>query len=482
MRYLRETERPDDFQVDLGADLFRGLRFANFGRVRGSLKYVNECDPVNPGALTGFTGAGNTPPDRWGRALGRACLSTQTTGDYVALTGSAVLTGVPISMSCWFNPDEATSDGYTIALGTSGGSGQPFFGLAKFGSLTGDPLRATSGGIGYASSARSFLSGAWQHGAAVFTSATARQVYLDGVAGTDNAANNTPTSIVYGTIGGLRRTTLTAQYFGLVSDVVIWSRALSPSEISQLADPQWSVMMGGAIYTRPNRSLVGQGGSAMYTGSGSATVGKATASASGLYSPVVYTGTGSPAAAKATASASGTFVAPVYTGTGAPSTTKATASASATFVPPVYAASGSASTHKVTAAATGTFIAPIYTGSGSPSARKATASASATYGLPAYTGAGSVTVTKTTASASGTCVNPVYIGDGSVTVTKAIASASATYTPSIPIGTISPVVITKHGTTTPTVFDLADFQLGFDSAAGKLYVRSGASIILIGPP
>ncbi len=43
-----------------------------------------------------------------------------------------------------------------------------------------------------------------------------------------------------------------------------------------------------------------------------------------------------------------------------------------------------------------------------------------------------------------------------------------------------PVVITRHGTSTPDVGDLADFQLGYDSAADILYIRDGAAIITLG--
>jgi hypothetical protein len=43
-----------------------------------------------------------------------------------------------------------------------------------------------------------------------------------------------------------------------------------------------------------------------------------------------------------------------------------------------------------------------------------------------------------------------------------------------------PVVITRHGTTTPTTADLANFQLGYDSAADMLYIRDGAGIVFLG--
>jgi hypothetical protein len=197
---------------------------------------------------------------------------------------------------------------------------------------------------------------------------------------------------------------------------------------------------------------------ATYTGSGGGTVEKATTSATGAYTTPVYTASGSPSCKKATASAAATFTVPVYTGTGSPSATKATASA------------------------TGTATTPVYTGTGTPSAVKATASASGTYVGLIYTGAGSPSVTKTSASAAATYANVTYTGDGSPTVTPATGSSSGTFVLVVPLETVYPSVITKHGTTTPTTFDLADFQLGFDSAAGKLYIRSGASIILIGPP
>jgi len=43
-----------------------------------------------------------------------------------------------------------------------------------------------------------------------------------------------------------------------------------------------------------------------------------------------------------------------------------------------------------------------------------------------------------------------------------------------------PVIITRHGTSTPTTGDLSDFQLGYDAAADTLYIRDGAAIVTLG--
>ena len=43
-----------------------------------------------------------------------------------------------------------------------------------------------------------------------------------------------------------------------------------------------------------------------------------------------------------------------------------------------------------------------------------------------------------------------------------------------------PVIVTRHGTATPTTDDLSDFQLGYDATADILYIRDGAAIVVIG--
>jgi hypothetical protein len=481
-RYARVTERPDDFQVDLSADIFRGAVFLGLGRDHHGFRFRDESASGSHGALTGYTGAGNTPVDRWGRAIGVACL-TYAPNDYVAGPTWGLLQQ-EVTFATWWR----SAGNYTAnqALMGNAASGSETSGVITFGYTDNKIEWWQNNGGKVLSSTASISTDAWRHVAVTRTKAGANytvKLYLDGVL--DNTwTGTTAPDATAGQQLCLGRFGAYAGYYliGSLADSGVWSRALSPAEIAQLADPAWIVMMGGAIYTRSQRAVVGQVGAVTYTGSGSAVAGRATASASGLYSLVVYTGTGSVAAVKPVGSASATYSAPVYTASGSPSCTKVTASALATFTVPVYTGTGSPVVTKATASATGTTTVPIYVGTGAPAAVKATASASATYVGPIYTGSGSPSITKASASAAATYANVTYTGAGSPTVTKATGSASGTFVLVVPSGTIFPSVITKHGATTPTTADLADFQLGFDSAAGKLYIRSGASIVLIGPP
>jgi hypothetical protein len=259
MRYARQTERPDDFQVDLGADIFRSLKFANFGRARGSLKYVNECDPTNPGALTGFTGAGNTPVDRWGRAMGRANLTYNGSSDY-SLVPVAGLALPVFTLSAWIKTATFTA-------------GHAAWGCNKFSDGTGGFIFHYPTGTG--TNVRFYIwngstlkykevagvSGAWTHWAMTFNGDTI-EVFQNGVSlGTTPSIGAISYTGVSGyAVGRYYYNDPNTIFGGSSCDNTQWSRALSPAEIARLADPQWSVMMGGAIYTRPNRSLVGQVG------------------------------------------------------------------------------------------------------------------------------------------------------------------------------------------------------------------------------
>jgi hypothetical protein len=435
-----QTERPETFRLNLLHPLARGLVFAGLGMGGKTFLYKDSSRDSggNDGTLTGYTGAGNTPVDRWSRALGRACLTFNAVATNRVNCGTG-LQLKPTGAATWALWSKYTGTGanteYFFGDCGAGGHRGMFFEVV---SSTQVALLVGTGADTYYSSNFTVgvpYIGIWTHWACVFRPGQGIYCYQNGIL--IGSKTTSPPAALYQNdlpfIWG-NRGDLSIYWPGLQADPCIWSRALSPAEIGVLADPS-NVMLGGLIRDpRPNRSFVGQVGSATYTSSGSAAVKKATASASGLYSLVVYTGSGSATATRPTGSASATYTTPVYTASGAPSCKKATASASATFT------------------------VPVYTGTGSPVVTKASASAAATY------------------------ANITYTGDGSPTVTPIIGSAAGTFVPFAPSGAVSPSVITKHGTTTPTVVDLADFQLGYDSVAGKLYIRSGASIVLIGPP
>ena len=255
-RYARVTERPDDFQVDLSADIFRSAVFLGLGRDHHGFRFRDESDGGNHGTLTGYTGAGNTPADRWGRAMGRASLTYNGSSDYVSGSVSNVGITIDFSLSVWIKASaNAEVDGRVIAKRALN-VGYELYVM----SATGYPGVFVGTDVNYSVlvSSVNVLTGTWRH-IGVVRRGTALTIYVDGIGYTSSVYTG---SVANSSALMLGRYNATAVRWlnGSEADPCIWSRALSPVEIALFADPAWSVMLGGAIYTRPRRAFVGQAG------------------------------------------------------------------------------------------------------------------------------------------------------------------------------------------------------------------------------
>ena len=254
MRYRRVTERPPNPRLKGGTWVSRGLVFANIGGGAKTPRYLDASGHGNHGALTGYTGAHNTPVDRWGRALGRACLGTNASSDYIAVASiTQAAHPVPFSASCWFRFPVDPGAYYVSTIYSHVLADNPMPGWT-FGAGNDNflhwtiPVFNSGPTIAFSKGDRG-----WHHVAGTYDGSTAR-FYLDGIPGTPATVAFSPQNTTLKLMMG--------KYYASpsVADPCLWSRILSPAEIARLADPAWSVTMGGAIYTRPRRSFVGQVG------------------------------------------------------------------------------------------------------------------------------------------------------------------------------------------------------------------------------
>lgn len=155
---------------------------------------------------------------------------TNLAADTMTTTDVGGVTAAPLTLAAWFNPDAlAQGDGIL----TIGASSTEAFQLntntsSEVAALTIDNTAAAG------TSAGTYTTGTWHHGAAVFASTTSRTAYLNGVAGTANTtskAPDAPTAIIVGA-----RTTGGGNPFeGAIAEAAIWNVALSASEIAALA-------------------------------------------------------------------------------------------------------------------------------------------------------------------------------------------------------------------------------------------------------
>ena len=150
----------------------------------------------------------------------------------------ALVAAVPHTMVGWYKTDTLTVD-QGIAFVGNNDSDEEYHVLAAAGNQAGDYLtnniRDGDAALNeFANTAIAYSTGVWQHGAAVCTSTTSRDVYING--GSKGSATTEGTvSITDFAVGCLFRDSITWYFSGNVAEVAIWDIALTQSEIAQLA-------------------------------------------------------------------------------------------------------------------------------------------------------------------------------------------------------------------------------------------------------
>ena len=119
------------------------------------------------------------------------------TGAYFNKT-SPVL-ALPVTMACWFNPDDVATN-YAIMALTENAASFDRLSLLCRGDVAGDPVQADArnraGTNALAATSTSILATTWQHAAGVFTSTTSRAAYLNGGGKGTNTTSVTSSSNV----------------------------------------------------------------------------------------------------------------------------------------------------------------------------------------------------------------------------------------------------------------------------------------------
>ena len=163
-------------------------------------------------------------------------LFDDASSQYLSRT-AAVLTTVPITMACWFNTNDLSTDNQAlIALAYSGNVNDYF--LLRIQQTTGTIAAAVNAfGVGQvlAESSAGCSLNTWHHACAVFSAADARAAYLDGANKGTEGTSRTPTNTVDRTgVGGLVPLTPTQFMSGRIAEAAIWDVALSDAEIAAL--------------------------------------------------------------------------------------------------------------------------------------------------------------------------------------------------------------------------------------------------------
>lgn len=176
-------------------------------------------------------------------------------GDFLQITTSAVISGMPFSMACWFRADDTIARCFMMAIyDISGGFNQ--HSLILGGTIGGDPVQAESQNfltVFPANTTSGYSTTGWQHAAGVWTNTTDRASFLNGAyKGTDtNSVPDPGATLDSFTIGATGLGTL--PMFGLIAHASIWNIALSDAEVFQLAAGvhPMSVRRGNLIFYLP---------------------------------------------------------------------------------------------------------------------------------------------------------------------------------------------------------------------------------------
>ena len=162
------------------------------------------------------------------------------TNQYLS-TASAPVTTWPLTMACWFNVANVTTQYVLVTVGKLNNDER--FVLQAAGHLAGDPVATNyidSNGTSYrADSTSGFSANTWSHACAVHTSASSRTTYLNG----GSSGSNTSTATLSNSginsilIGAQSNFALGVSSYasGLIAEVGIWNVALTAAEIASLA-------------------------------------------------------------------------------------------------------------------------------------------------------------------------------------------------------------------------------------------------------
>jgi len=150
-----------------------------------------------------------------------------------ASAGATPVTAPPFTISLWFKPVDATTNGFLAGVSDTAGDNN-YFRLRKNsdGTLSAAAF-ATSAAS--ATTTTTYTAGVWHHACARFTSATSRQVYLNGGGKGTNTTNRSPAGVDSVCVGARVGATASDLVASDIAHVAIWNVALTDQEIAALA-------------------------------------------------------------------------------------------------------------------------------------------------------------------------------------------------------------------------------------------------------
>lgn len=165
------------------------------------------------------------------------------TDDNCNTTIGSMPTAVPVTLSAWVKLDSSWAAGtHTIVKLGDFSSYKDFFRIHAFknsGGTTRFELSSHHGSEKKALHGSSIIDSVWYHVCGVFTSTTSRQIYVNGVAGTENTASSVPVAANFShlSIGASKSSGSNSNFLkGKIAEVAVWNAALTTTEIGKLVN------------------------------------------------------------------------------------------------------------------------------------------------------------------------------------------------------------------------------------------------------
>lgn len=153
------------------------------------------------------------------------------TDDYVSLP--YLFIEMPFSVSLWAMSRSVTTNQAIFSI-ANGSTNDPFFVINFRGDFVGDPvlaqMRGNNNALNTVTQVGTYVTNTWYHIVVEFVSASSRQIYLNGVAGTEDTTTHTVETLNQMAIGCLLRTTPGSFLDGAVDDLRLYNRLLLPAE------------------------------------------------------------------------------------------------------------------------------------------------------------------------------------------------------------------------------------------------------------
>ena len=230
-------ERPEQFQLDRNHPLFVGLVFAGLAQFPGSTLY-HDSACGSDGVLTGYSGAGDTPADKWqwDPYLRRMILGFDGSDDYVLTSCPALAGAADFTLSFWAKAPAYAAAKAAIGYYTSS------YNLVIYPYDTGSQFRTYGIGPAFSSGVALSVAATSQNHFCFTHSLASASLYVNGqyVA----SGSGTPESLT-GPILTLGSAIAGEQFFaGSLGDVLWHNRLLSSATIARLGDPSDPLVSG----------------------------------------------------------------------------------------------------------------------------------------------------------------------------------------------------------------------------------------------